>query len=582
VGAFFWSKLPGCRRPPVDAVMLGLRLGTLHSPSITLPSLLLATAVASPLASPRSSPFGIGAYFPPGQQQISAAAELVGHGGWVLILIPCGNVTSETPLPVRWANFDSSAMMLDAYARGLKVVVRLEPQYSAMRPFTPCWNGPSGPAGGPGGVVGNGTCPWVLPDGSQGCHENTDCHLRRLADPGSKHMRYEAVSESYARVAASLPLPPDGSKLHVQIGNELNLAWSCPCDDPELVVMTMSQLAAEAAAFSRDALAALRKVKRLSVAITPIAPIGLQARPCCSNISQCEEVASAAAKPQCRLMRNNSISFTCLSFEKLLLQAEPQLYSKVDWFSAHSYPCAVRESSGSPVLAVCIMLRLVAVSDMISIYCAGGDHRLFHDTMRLRFPTFSILSRGRHSHLHLHPCLSCTQGDGSGGPKDGCGLGGDPRPGTNGWNAPFSVSRPWLLAYQNETRLVGRVDVPVIITETGWSRDFCTEEQRAVWQVSAWEAWNADSQVVAVTPFNLEGPRIAGFAWLNASGARLPVFTETVALRCRLYSASCKNCLTVRLVAPFCVLLLCAPSGVFYCCACSFSLPLLPSLQLSR
>ncbi len=42
--------------------------------------------------------------------------------------------------------------------------------------------------------------------------------------------------------------------LTVQIGNELNLAWGCPCDNPDLVVMTMEQLAAEAAAFSRDAL----------------------------------------------------------------------------------------------------------------------------------------------------------------------------------------------------------------------------------------------------------------------------------------------------------------------------------------
>jgi hypothetical protein len=54
----------------------------------------------------------------------------------------------------------------------------------------------------------------------------------------------------------------------------------------------------------------------------------------------------------------------------------------------------------------------------------------------------------------------------------------------------------------------------------------------------------ACAQVLAATPFNLEGPRIAGFAWINASGARLPVFTETVALRCKLYPESCKNCLT--------------------------------------
>ena len=63
--------------------------------------------------------------------------------------------------------------------------------------------------------------------------------------------------------------------------------------------------------------------------------------------------------------------------------------------------------------------------------------------------------------------------------------------------------------YQNETRLIGRPTLPVIITETGWSRDFCTEEERAGWQVSAWEAWYDDPQLLAACPFNLEGPRYA-------------------------------------------------------------------------
>ena len=102
---------------------------------------------------------------------------------------------------------------------------------------------------------------------------------------------------------------------------------------------------------------------------------------------------------------------------------------------------------------------------------------------------------------HAYPCA----GDGSGGPHDGCGLGGDPRPNTNGWNAPFEVAKPWLLVYRNETRLVGRPDVSVIITETGWCGDFCTEEERAGWQVSAWEAWFADAQVMAACPFLLAG-----------------------------------------------------------------------------
>ena len=85
-----------------------------------------------------------------------------------------------------------------------------------------------------------------------------------------------------------------------------------------------------------------------------------------------------------------------------------------------------------------------------------------------------------------------------------------------------------MLVYKNETRLVGRPDVPVIITETGWcahddlhvsgidqfdrslvpgldrSADFCTEEQRAEWTISAWQAWFNDTQLLASCPFLLQ------------------------------------------------------------------------------
>ena len=57
------------------------------------------------------------------------------------------------------------------------------------------------------------------------------------------------------------------------------------------------------------------------------------------------------------------------------------------------------------------------------------------------------------------------------------------------------MAKPWLTVYRNETRLVGVPDKPVILTEAGWSRDFCTELERASWQVSAWKLWLADPQV---------------------------------------------------------------------------------------
>jgi hypothetical protein len=135
-------------------------------------------------ASRDANPFGIGAYFPPGGEQISLAADLVGKGGWVLILVPCGNVTSETVLPPAHGSFDPAAQMTDAFARGMNVVVRLEPQYSAYQPFTA------------------NSDAWVLPDGSPDCHMNSDCHLRRLQDQGSNHTSYKTVASSYAKVAA--------------------------------------------------------------------------------------------------------------------------------------------------------------------------------------------------------------------------------------------------------------------------------------------------------------------------------------------------------------------------------------------
>lgn len=150
-------------------------------------------------------------------------------------------------------------------------------------------------------------------------------NLRDLHDPGPdhgiSHGSYTQVASSYAAAAASLPRPPDGSALRVQIGNELNLAWQCSCV-ADTVCLTMAQVAAEAAYFSRDALAALKRVEpALRVAITPIAPIGLGARPCCSSQQQCEQ--TAANKTECACPGGTDISLTSLSFEvrKMLYSA---------------------------------------------------------------------------------------------------------------------------------------------------------------------------------------------------------------------------------------------------------------------
>lgn len=139
-------------------------------------------------------------------------------------------------------------------------------------------------------------------------------------------------------LAKSLPQPPDGSKLYVQLGNELNLAWGCACE-ADSVCMSMERIAAETAHYSRDGVAALQKVPNLAVAITAIAPMGESSRPCCSNATQCAAVAKDKADCQGDCW-NVTTTFTSLSYDRLLVEAVPDLYKDVDWFSAHSYPCA--------------------------------------------------------------------------------------------------------------------------------------------------------------------------------------------------------------------------------------------------
>ena len=213
----------------------------------------------------------------------------------------------------------------------MQVIVRLEPQYSA---FGCTGASPAVPCACPAFECFGGNGDWVMPDPS----ERWTGNLRDLHDPGSQHTAYTRVAESYAKAAASLPRPPDGTPLKVQLGNELNLAWGCDCV-ADTVCMGMQQVAAEAAYFSRDALAALKKVApALSIAITPIAPIGLQAKACCSSQQQCNQIA--ANKSQCACPGNGAISLTSLSFEAMMLDAVPDLWHRADWFSTHAYPCA--------------------------------------------------------------------------------------------------------------------------------------------------------------------------------------------------------------------------------------------------
>ena len=146
------------------------------------------------------------------------------------------------------------------------------------------------------------------------------------------------------------------------------MAWSFPCK-AHTVCVPMATVARETAFFLRDAAAALANVPGVTVALSPIAPIGLQASSSCANTSECEKAGGSST--ECACTGGHAVTLTSLSFERLMIDAVPDLYAHAGWFSSHAYPCA----------------------------------------------------------------------------PPGCGLGGDPRPGTNGWNAPLNVSRPWLTVY---------------------------------------------------------------------------------------------------------------------------------------
>lgn len=214
----------------------------------------------------------------------------MGKGGFVTILIPAGNVSALSHLPPACPGFSTKDTLHEAYAAGLNVVARLEPQYS----------------------VTHGQCFKAIGP------------LRDLSDD-SNHTSYKTVAATYAKVAQSLPRPIDGSPLYVQIGNELNLAWDCSCT-AATPCMPMAQVAFEAAHYLHDCLAALQSVPGIKIGISPIAPIGLQSRSCCDHTT-CPGSKDA--------------SFTNLAFIQLMLAAVPDLYDEVDWLSSHSYPCSM-------------------------------------------------------------------------------------------------------------------------------------------------------------------------------------------------------------------------------------------------
>jgi hypothetical protein len=108
-----------------------------------------------------------------------------------------------------------------------------------------------------------------------------------------------------------------------------------------------------------------------------------------------------------------------------------------------------------------------------------------------------------------------------------------------GWGffESYESSNVGLHYYENELAAVG-VDLPVYITETGWTTSQGANGSRediASWTVQAYENdWLADPRVVGIMPFMLRDAAWDSFSWLQQDGAPQPVFSAVKALRCEL------------------------------------------------
>jgi hypothetical protein len=111
-----------------------------------------------------------------------------------------------------------------------------------------------------------------------------------------------------------------------------------------------------------------------------------------------------------------------------------------------------------------------------------------------------------------------------------------------GFNVPYAQAGPGLWYFRKELSTIGREQLSVAITETGWATHrqglpSCTEQQKASWTVEAYNGvWRNDTRVLAVTPFMLMDPVWGGkdgYEYVHMTGGVAPVFTAVKNLRCK-------------------------------------------------
>ncbi len=118
-----------------------------------------------------------------------------------------------------------------------------------------------------------------------------------------------------------------------------------------------------------------------------------------------------------------------------------------------------------------------------------------------------------------------------------------------GWGffVPYDRAETGLRFFESELSALGRGDLPVFLTETGWCTpgERCTQnggsrDEVAAWTVQAYEGfWLGHASVAAVMPFMLRDPGWNDFAWVAPDGSHYPVYDRVRTLRCGRIPGRC-------------------------------------------
>jgi hypothetical protein len=109
----------------------------------------------------------------------------------------------------------------------------------------------------------------------------------------------------------------------------------------------------------------------------------------------------------------------------------------------------------------------------------------------------------------------------------------------------YEQAGPGLKFFEKELQAIGKPDLKVLISETGWATEgdghIWSREQVAQFTLQAWQdLWLKHPAILAVTPFMLRDAAWDKFAWADPAGGPYPVYSTVRSFRCSQPGA--KNC----------------------------------------